>query len=600
MAVESTTVGRQAPSPFAIFRNRNFTLMWIGQLISTAGTALSSLAASILVYRQTGSALSVGLMLMATALPSIVVGLVAGVFVDRYDRKRIMIAADVLRALIVFVIPFLVPVNILWLYFGIMLISAIGQFYDPAHESILPEVASEEELAAANSLMAISSFGSTAIGFAASGLIASRMPIEWAFYLDAASFLLSGLCILLIRINPIEITEATSVKLVVQNLKIGLKHLFNTPLLRSLFFISIPVLIGFGLSNSLLLPFAERALQATEFEYGLQEALTSIGFVIASLLMVGLADRLREGQWMAIGFFGMAIAGMAYSLTSSVPVAILIVTISGFLNAPAAISRRLVIQRNTPREMRGRVNSAFFVSRDVLFLIGMAAAGLADLIDIRVMYFSSALLVLIGGIMVILMMGIGSVAVERRRRLGLLRRAPEAPGLAPGRPASLADLDALTGLLPTLSSLGRGERESLVSQARIVEVPAGTTIIKFGDTSDEAYFILSGKAIAGVVVETGDYRALSTLTPGDFFGEIGALTGSRRTANVVTDEPVTLMRVPAQGLRQLMTVPAISQLVLTKMTERLLQNKITDLPRFAGLDQQSLLELRTVQPAEGQ
>jgi len=600
MAVESTVAGRPAPSPFAVFRNRNFTLMWIGQLISTAGTALSSLAASILVYRQTGSALSVGLMLMATALPSIVVGLVAGVFVDRYDRKRIMIAADVLRALIVFVIPFLVPVNILWLYFGIMLISAIGQFYDPAHESILPEVASEEELAAANSLMAISSFGSTAIGFAASGLIASRMPIEWAFYLDAASFLLSGLCILLIRINPIEITEATSVKLVVQNLKIGLKHLFNTPLLRSLFFISIPVLIGFGLSNSLLLPFAERALQATEFEYGLQEALTSIGFVIASLLMVGLADRLREGQWMAIGFFGMAIAGMAYSLTSSVPVAILIVTISGFLNAPAAISRRLVIQRNTPREMRGRVNSAFFVSRDVLFLIGMAAAGLADLIDIRVMYFSSALLVLAGGIMVILMMGIGSVAVERRRRLGLLRRAPEAPGLAPGRPASLADLDALTGLLPTLSSLGRGERESLVSQARIVEVPAGTTIIKFGDTSDEAYFILSGKAIAGVVVETGDYRALSTLTPGDFFGEIGALTGSRRTANVVTDEPVTLMRVPAQGLRQLMTVPAISQLVLTKMTERLLQNKITDLPRFAGLDQQSLLELRTVQPAEGQ
>ena len=600
MAVESTTVSKPAPSPFAVFRNRNFTLMWIGQLISTAGTALSSLAASILVYRETGSALSVGLMLMATALPSVFVGLVAGVFVDRYDRKRIMIAADVLRALIVFAIPFLVPANILWLYIGIMMISAIGQFFDPAHESVLPEVASEEELAAANSLMAISSFGSTAIGFAASGLIASRLPIEWAFYLDALSFLASGLCILLIRIKPIEITESTSVKLVAQNLKIGLKHLFNTPLLRSLFFISIPVLIGFGLSNSLLLPFAERALNANEFEYGLQEGLTSVGFVVASLLMVSLADKLREGQWMAIGFFGMAVAGMAYSLTSSVPVAIIIVTISGFLNAPAAISRRLVIQRNTPREMRGRVNSAFFVSRDVLFLIGMAAAGLADLINIRMMYFSSALLVLVGGIMVVVMMGVGSIAVERRRRLGLLRRAPEAPSLAVGRPATLADLDALIGLLQTLSSLGLAERESLVSQAHIVDAPAGTTIIKYADTSDEAYFILSGRAIAGVVVEGGDYRALSTLTPGDFFGEIGALTGARRTANVVADAPVTLMRVPAQGLRQLMVVPAISQLVLEKMTERLMQNKITDLPRFAGLDQQSLLELRTAQPAEAQ
>src|SRR5512136_2573122 len=101
-----------APSPFAIFRNRNFTLMWTGQLVSTIGSALTSLAASILVYRLTGSALSVGLMLMATAAPSLVVGLVAGVFVDRYDRKRIMIAADLIRAVLVFLIPFLLPFNV--------------------------------------------------------------------------------------------------------------------------------------------------------------------------------------------------------------------------------------------------------------------------------------------------------------------------------------------------------------------------------------------------------------------------------------------------------------------------------------------------------
>ena len=90
----TTTDGITATSPFAIFRNRNFTLLWTGQLVSTIGNALASLAASILVYRLTGSALSVGLMLMATAVPSIFVGLIAGVFVDRYDRKRIMIAAD--------------------------------------------------------------------------------------------------------------------------------------------------------------------------------------------------------------------------------------------------------------------------------------------------------------------------------------------------------------------------------------------------------------------------------------------------------------------------------------------------------------------------
>ena len=193
------SISRENVSPFKIFQNRNFTLMWTGQLISTMGSALTSLAASIMVFRLTNSAMSVGLMLMATAAPSLLVGLFAGVLVDRFDRKKIMIATSLIRAVLVVLIPVLVPYNVIWLYVIVMLSSAVGQFFDPAHESVLPEVASEEELAAANSLMAISSFGSTAIGFAASGLIASAADISWAFYLDAVSFLFSSLCIFLIH-----------------------------------------------------------------------------------------------------------------------------------------------------------------------------------------------------------------------------------------------------------------------------------------------------------------------------------------------------------------------------------------------------------------
>src|SRR5512147_943653 len=96
-------------SPFAVFRKRNFSLLWTGQLVSTMGSALTSLAASIYIFRLTGSALSVGLMLMATAAPSLLVGLFAGVFVDRYDRKKIMITADILRAVLILLVPVLVP-----------------------------------------------------------------------------------------------------------------------------------------------------------------------------------------------------------------------------------------------------------------------------------------------------------------------------------------------------------------------------------------------------------------------------------------------------------------------------------------------------------
>src|SRR5512146_793069 len=181
--------------------------MWTGVVISTMGSALTSLAASIYIFRLTGSALSVGLMLMATAAPSLLVGLFAGVFVDRYDRKKIMMAADLVRALLVLLIPVLAPLNIVWMYVIVALTSAIGQFFDPAYESVLPEVASEPELAAANSLIAISSFGSTAIGFAASGLIASAADISWAFYFDAVSFVFSAACIYLLRLRAFEAEE---------------------------------------------------------------------------------------------------------------------------------------------------------------------------------------------------------------------------------------------------------------------------------------------------------------------------------------------------------------------------------------------------------
>jgi MFS family permease len=122
----SVVTGASRPSPFAVFRKRDFTLLWTAQFISTMGSGLTTIAASILVYRVTGSALSVGLMLMATALPGLLVGLIAGVFVDRFDRKRIMVAAELIRAVLIVLIPVLLPFGVAWLYAIVLLSSAVA------------------------------------------------------------------------------------------------------------------------------------------------------------------------------------------------------------------------------------------------------------------------------------------------------------------------------------------------------------------------------------------------------------------------------------------------------------------------------------------
>jgi CRP-like cAMP-binding protein/sugar phosphate permease len=585
------------PSPFAVFRNRNFTLFWTAQLVSTIGSSLTSLAASILVFRETGSALSVGLMLIATAAPSVVFGLIAGVYVDRLDRKRIMIAADVVRAVLVVLIPFVIGSNLALLYVIVALTSAIGKFFDPAFESVLPEVASDEDLAAANSLMAISSFGSTAIGFAASGLIASRFPIEWAFYLDGLTFLVSAGCLLFVRVPQLNVEGRATAAVVWRNLIEGARFLFDTPILRSLLIISVPAIISFGLWNSLLLPFAIRALNATEFEYGVQEALTSLGFVAGSFAMARYADRFREGQWIALSYLAMGLVGGLYSQAGSIQFATVLVTISGFLNAPGSIARRLVIQRNTPREVRGRVNSAFFVSRDVMFLVGMGAAGLADLVDVRTMVLVSALLLIGSGLLTLFMPGLGRTAAEWRRAVGLLRALPAAPVMETGRPAALADFDRLAGHLPSFATLSLEERAEFVENARVIEAAAGTPVIREGEINDSVYFILEGRTVAGTAAEDGRYRSLSRMNPGDFFGEIAALTGSPRTADVAAEEEATLLQVPAKAFRPLMGHPELNRLFLTTMTERLMRTYITDMPRFAGLDEESAQSLRT--PDEG-
>jgi len=581
------------PSPFAVLKKRAFVLLWSAQLVSTIGDSLTSLAAGIIVYRLTGSALSVGLMLMATAVPTLFFGLIAGVVVDRFDRKRIMVAADLTRLVIVASIPFLVNIHIAWLYVMVMLSASVTQFFSPANESVLPEIATEEELGAANSIMAIAQFGSTAIGFAMAGLIASTQSIDVVFFIDAGTFAFSASMISLVKIAPLVVEELTTVRDMLRNLNFGAKFILNTPILRSMTLIKVPVLIAFGLQNVLLLPFAIKALSATEFEYGLQEGLTSVGFVVGSLLMARLSDRLREGQWLVLSYLGMGLFGLFYALQTSVWIAIAMITVSGALNAPSFVAARLINQRNTPREMRGRVFSTGYVITTVVYLVGMGLAGIADIIDVRVMFVASSFVVIAAALITAVLPGLGQPAAEWRRAISLLRGAGSAPGMAHGRPASLVDIEMLLGYVPALAGMPPRERDAILHHARIRDAAAGTAITRAGDPGDAAFFVLGGKVVAGVTTGEGAHRTLSAMTAGDVFGEIAALTGSLRTADVVAEDDTTLLEVPAETLRQLMAIPEFGQLVLGKMTERLARTtSINDLPRFGGIDPAAMRKAR--------
>ncbi len=596
-----TATAEAAPkiSPSAVFRKRDFRLMWTAQLVSTAGSALTDLAAGIYVFQVTGSAFLVGVTLMATAIPSLVVGLIAGVFVDRFDRRKVMIYSNLAQAVVVGLIPFLIGVNPYLLFLAILVNAGVKQFFDPAYDALIPEIASDDELAAANAYMSIASFGSTAIGFAGAGLLASALSIQWAFWIDALTFLFSAGCIFLLQVrSKMVVEEKTSVGVVIANLGDGIQTIIHTPMLRNLFLLGAPIFFAFGLWNVLLLPMAIKVLDATEFEYGLQEGLTSIGFVVGSLFMARYSDRLPMGNWITVSYLGMGVAGIFYALSPTIGVAIVWVIISGFFNSPSSVGRTTLLQRNTPRELRGRVFSGLYVMRDVIFLLGMAGAGLADVLPVRGLLIFSSLIVLVMGGVAAITPGIGRPASEWRRALSALRSAPAGVPAAAAvvRPATMADFERLVGRVATFSLLSDRQREAFIGGAAVREVDSASRVVSQGEQATAAYFILEGEAAAGVPESDGGYRGLSTMRAGDFFGEIGALTGSARTADVVTTAPSTLMEVSAEGLRTAMEVPEVDKLVQSTLSERLLRTNQPDLPRWASMDQAALRDLRTKGP----
>jgi DHA3 family macrolide efflux protein-like MFS transporter len=585
---------------FQIFRKRDFTLMWSAQFVSTIGSALTDLAAGIYVFNVTGSALNVGLVLMVTAIPTLFVGLFAGVFVDRIDRKKILLASDLLRGIFVLLIPIAIlglgnDVGIPVMYGLLFLSATVRTFFDPAWESILPEIASDEELTQANSFLSISSFGSTAVGFALAGLLAG-IDIHLPFFIDSATFMLSFVLVLLVRVpKAAKSEESTTLGVVIENLTTGGRYLWRTPLLRSLFLINVPILLSFGLWNVLLLPMAIRVLGATEFEYGLQEGVTSVGFVVGSLVMARFGDRLPEGLWLVGGTVLMGVFGILYGLAPNIEVAIFLVAITGLLNSPMGLGRRLLMQKNIPREMRGRVFAAFAVGRDVVFLIGMAGAALADLYPVRNLIIAASLLLVGAGILGQLLPGIGRRGAEWRRTLQLLATAPQAPRVGAGRAATMLDFDRLLAVMPEIGAIALNRRATFLQGLTVARAAPGEAIVKVGDPGDRAYFVLAGKAVAGIPEDAG-YRALSSMGPGDFFGEIGALRGGVRTANVVADEQTDLLEVPSDALRAIMELPELSALINEKLTERLARTSSTDLVRLARPDQGDLKDLRRRRP----
>lgn len=347
-----------------------------------------------------------------------------------------------------------------------------------------------------------------------------------------------------------QIATDSSIRSVYINLKEGASFLKESPVLLSMLGVVLAMGITFGLWNSAMLPFSQDVLNVDELSYSLLEGIGLIGFVVGSLIMSVVTDRLREGQWIAISLISMGIVSILFSINSNFQIALILFILSALFNVPSYVGRSLLIQRNTTREVRGRVASVYFVVRDFSFVIGMALVGFADLFSIQTVLIWTSIGLTLIGIVSLFLPGLARPPKEWGHALELLRGISEAEGLATGRSVSMTDIAHLQEVVPSLASIPTSELQHVMADMTHTEARAGTVIVKQDEVNNNAYFILKGRVVVGHV-ENGKERVLAMLNEGDFFGEVAALTGKPRTANILAEDEVELLRVPAKTLQKM-------------------------------------------------
>jgi len=181
-----------------VLKNRNFFFLWLGQIISQLGDRLGQMALIAFVYlRSPGSTMGMAKILSFTIIPVFLIGPVAGVYVDRWDRRRTLYICDLLRAFLVLLIPAFLfySRSIIPIYVIIFIVFSIGRFFVPAKLAIVPDLVDKNDLLIANSLVNITGMIAAVLGFGVSGVLVEWLGAKSGFYLNSLSFLVSGILI---------------------------------------------------------------------------------------------------------------------------------------------------------------------------------------------------------------------------------------------------------------------------------------------------------------------------------------------------------------------------------------------------------------------
>ena len=360
---------------FQALRIRDFRLLWGGSVISALGTWLLVLAIPAHVLLVTGSLRDTGLTLAAQYLPVLILGPVAGVVTDRWDRRRLMIATGVFRAGAVAVMLLGTTTGRFWvLYAALIAESGAGVLYLPAWLARTPAIVGTGTLlSSANSLNALADGAVRLIGGPLGGVLLTAFGVRWLIAADALSYLASAAAnALTSRPASTHATPATTITKVTRDLAEGARVLRGQPVARALLLVTVVFLAANASLSAMLIPLGIRRLGGGE-NTGFVLSALGVGFLLAAPLLRALLDRIRPRILLTVtltataaGQFGLF---TSTSLATALPAAVAI----GAFGSMSEVIPQTALQRVIPNAVLGRVIAVFLTGEAAVGLIGAVA-----------------------------------------------------------------------------------------------------------------------------------------------------------------------------------------------------------------------------------
>ncbi|NND85165.1 MAG: MFS transporter [Acidimicrobiia bacterium] len=363
----------------ALFKIRDYRLLWTGQAVSNFGDALTNLALLLTAQRLTGSTAAVATTAIAIALPTLLFGMVAGAYVDRWNRKRVMIVSDFFRTSFVLLFLLVTTPDMMWLLYSVAFIqAALGTFFNPAKGALVPRIVPQDQLLSANSVSQMTQIVFGLIGTAIAGVIAATMEtLALAYILDASTFVISLVAISMIRTQGIPERTDIAETHILRDIKEGIQTAFSSRVLVGILVGASILMLGVGAVNVLLVPFIVEDLAVSEAWFAAFEASQVVPMVIAATLVAALAARVKPTALITASLAGLGIL-LALMATATAPWHLMIILFFvGWLITPLQASISTLAQTEVEDHMRGRTGAALNTVLTGSQVASMALAGVA-------------------------------------------------------------------------------------------------------------------------------------------------------------------------------------------------------------------------------